>query len=224
MSTIGFIGPVKDMAALRALASEINGPRKAEYLEAQRRERCHKERVFLVETPMGPMSLIYRDAPNAGYRMAHIAASSNAFDKFYMQSVQKVAGVDFTKLPPGPPPHLVFEWTNGRAGKNCTMIGAPVPDASKFWKLCREMTQRSAEHSESRERHGITLERAFYLHDAKMAVVYMEGDDPQKALESNTSSTAAYDVWFAEQISNVHGIDFRAHKPPKAELLVSYDG
>jgi hypothetical protein len=223
MSTIGFVGPVKDAGAARAFAGEINGARKADYLASLKRSGCTRERVFLSETPMGPMILVYREAVNAGFQMATLAGSSNAFDKFYLESVTKMSGMDLTKVPPGPPPHLVFEWGSGKRAKGCTMIGAPVPDPAKFWKLCREMSMRAAEHRESRERDGTVLEQAFFLHEAKMAAVYMEGDDPHAAMERMMKSTATYDKWFIDQISAVHGIDFRGHALPKPELLVAFD-
>jgi hypothetical protein len=223
MSTIGFVGPVKNVEAVRTFAGELNGARKADYAAMQKRQGCVKERVFLAETPMGPMNLVYREAPNAGFHMAHLAASSNAFDKFYIESVSKIAGVDITKFPAGPPSHLAFEWVSGKPGKSHTMVGAPVPEAGKFWQMCREMSQRSAEHGESRSRNGITLERVFYLHDAKMAAVYIEGDDPTAAVEKMLTSTASYDKWFVEQLASVHGIDFRAKAPPKPELLIAFD-
>jgi hypothetical protein len=189
----------------------------------QKREACTKQRVFLAETPMGPMLMVYREAPNAGFAMAQLMASSNAFDKFYVESIGKMAGVDITKAPPGPPPHLVFEFVSGKPGKASTMIAAPVPDAAKFWKMCREMTARTSEHRESRERSGITLERAFYLHDAKMAVVYLEGDDPVASMEKAMASTAAYDKWFTGEVAAVHGMDMSAKPPPKPELLHAFD-
>src|SRR5689334_8290315 len=114
MSQIGFVGPVNDVGAMRELAKELNGARKSEYVAQQKRQGCLHERVFLAETPRGPMILAYRDAPNAGFQMARLATSSNAFDKFYLESVIKTAGVDFSKLPPGPPPHLIFEYVSGK--------------------------------------------------------------------------------------------------------------
>jgi hypothetical protein len=223
MSTIGFIGPVKDVGAARSFATELKGARREEYLAAQKRSGCVRERVFLSETPKGSMIMAYREAPNAGFQMAQLASSSNSFDKFYRESVAKISGVDLTTLPPGPPPHLAFEWTNGRRARSCTMFGAPVPDPAKFWKMCREMSMRSAEHRESREQHGIVLEQAFYLHDAKMVVVYVEGDDPHTAMERTMKSSSTYDKWFIDQVSAVHGIDFRSQVPPQPELLVLFD-
>jgi hypothetical protein len=214
---------VKDVAAARSFASEIKGERRNEYLAYQKRTGCRHERVFLAETPKGSMIMVYRDAPNAGMNMAQLASSSHPFDKWYRESVQKIAGMDFTSIPPGPPPQVAFEWTNGRRARSCTMIGAPVPDPSKFWKLCREMTMRTAEHRESREQHGICLEQCFYMHEAKMAVVYIEGEDPSKAMEESMKSSNNYDRWFVDQITAVHGIDFRNQPPPQTELLVLFD-
>ncbi len=82
---------------------------------------------------------------------------------------------------------------------------------------------RYAEHGEARERSGITLERVFYLHDAKMVAVYIEGDDPAHAMQKAMTSTTGYDKWFIDHASAVHGIDMRAGLPPQPELYYSYD-
>jgi hypothetical protein len=223
MSSIGFVGPVKDVEAFKHFAREVNGARKAEHDEACRRHGLTKQRVFLAQTPMGAMVNVYSEGLNVGFFMARLRASTNAFDKFQLESLNKMTGVNLTDLPAGPPPNLAFEWANGKHGKASTMIGAPVPDAAKFWQFCREMTIRYAEHGESRERSGITLERVFYLHDAKMVAVYIEGDDPAQAIQKSLGSSAAYDKWFIDQASAVHGIDMRASMPPKPELFYSFD-
>ena len=223
MSSVGFVAPVKEGAAARAFAAELKGERRAEYVSAQKRQGCTRERIFLTETPMGPMIVGYRDAHNAGFHMATLASSSSAFDKWYIESISRIAGRDLATMPAGAPPHLAFEWTNGQRSRSCTMIAAPVPDPSKFWQMCRDMSMRSGDHKESRERQGIVFEQAFYLHEMKMVAVYLEGTDVDGAMERSMSSTASYDKWFIEQASAVHGIDFKAHAPPKPELLVLFD-
>jgi hypothetical protein len=223
MSTVGFVGPVKDVDAFKAFAKEINGARKAEHIEACRRHGTTKQRIFLAQTPMGSMVNVYTEGLNAGFFLARMRASSNAFDKFYLESLTKMNGINMLDLPAGPPPNLAFEWASGKAGKASTMIGLPVPEASKFWQFCREMTVRYAEHGESRQRAGITLERAFYLHDAKMVAVYLEGDDPAGAITRSLTSSLPYDKWFVDHASAVHGIDLRSGTPPQPELYLSYD-
>lgn len=223
MSTVGFVGPVKDVEAFKAFAKEVNGARKGEHTEACRRNGIIKQRVFLAQTPMGAMVNVYSEGLNAGFFLARLRSSNNAFDKFHLDSLSKMSGVSLTDLPAGPPPNLAFEWANGKPGKASTMIGMPVPDAGKFWQFCREMTMRYTEHGESREQSGITLERAFYMHDAKMVAVYLEGDDPAQSLQKTLTSSAPYDKWFVEHASAVHGIDMRASAPPKPELYYSFD-
>jgi len=223
MSTIGFVGPVKDVEAFKAFAKEVNGGRKADYVDACRRHGTTKQRIFLAQTPMGAMVNVYTEGLNAGFFMARLRASSNAFDKFYLESLTKMSGINLTDLPAGPPPNLAFEWANGKPGKTSTMIGLPAPDAAKFWQFCRDMTTRYEQHGESREQSGITLERAFYLHDAKMVAVYLEGDDPAGAMAKSLSSTLPYDKWFIEHASAVHGIDMSRGMPPQPELYFSYD-
>ena len=223
MSQIGFVGPVKDVEAFKSFVKEIKGARNAEHVEACRRHGTTKERLFLAQTPMGAMINVYSEGLNVGFSLARLRNSSNAYDKFHLDSINKMSGINLTDLPAGPPPNLAFEWTNGKPGKASTMIGAPVADASKFWQFCREMTMRYAEHGESRERSGITLERAFYMHDAKMVAVYIEGDDPAAAMEKSITSSSPYDKWFIDRASAVHGIDMRASMPPRPELYYSFD-
>jgi hypothetical protein len=223
MSSVGFVGPVKDVEAFKAFAKEIGGARKADYVEACKRHGTTKQRIFLSQTPMGAMVNVYSEGLNAGFFMARLRASSNAFDKFYLESLSKMSGVNMSDIPPGPPPNLAFEWESGQPGKGSTMIGAPVPDASKFWQFCRDLTMRYEEHGESRRRAGITLERVFYLHDAKMVAVYLEGDDPAAGIAKSLSSGLPYDKWFVDHASAVHGIDMSAQPPPKPELYHSFD-
>lgn len=223
MSSVGFVGLVKNVDALRRFVSEVNGAKQGEFADSRKRLGITKERVFLGQTPMGPAVYAYTEGLNAGFAMARMRSSTLPFDKYFLETMTTITGRNLADLPAGPPPHLAFEWTNGKRGKSATMIGAPTPDASKFWQLCREMTMRYGEHAESRESHGITFERVFYMHDAKMVAVYIEGDDPAAAMEQSMKSTSAYDQWFMEATAKVHGIDFRAGPPPRPEQIVTLD-
>ena len=109
MSSIGFVGPLKDVDAFKSFAAEVNGGKKAEYVESRRRLGIEKERVFLMQTPMGPMVSVYTEGLNVGFMMARLRASSAAYDKGFIQALTKMSGVNLTELPAGPPPHLAFE-------------------------------------------------------------------------------------------------------------------
>jgi hypothetical protein len=223
MSVMAFGAPIKDVNAARELAAELKGDRRAEYVASQRRSGCVRERVFLGESPMGPIQMVYREGLNAGYRVAQLMASSNAFDKYYLETISRISGIDLSTRPAGPISHLAFEWTSGERHRNCTMFMAPVPDASKLWSFLRDVSARPAEHTESRQRMGLCYEQVFYLHDAKMIVGYCEGPDAQKAFSTMLESTSAYDRWFVEQTAVVHGMDLRKQKMTPPELLVLFD-
>src|SRR6266481_2876943 len=108
MSTIGFVGPVKDVEAFKTFAKEVNVARKGEHAEACRRHGITKQRVFLAQTPMGAMVNAYSEGLNAGFFLARLRASTNAFDKFYLESLSKMNGINMIDLPAGPPPNLAF--------------------------------------------------------------------------------------------------------------------
>src|SRR5260370_17976527 len=127
MSSIGFVGPVKDVEAFKSFAKETNGARKAEHHESCKRLGLTKQRVFLAQTPMGAMVNAYSEGLNAGFFFARLRASSHAFDKFYLMSLNNMTGVNITDMPAGPPPNLAFEWANGKAGKSSTMMACPCP-------------------------------------------------------------------------------------------------
>lgn len=223
MSVMAFGAPIKDVNAARELAATLKGERRAEYLASQRRSGCVRERIFIGESPMGPIQMMYRESTNAGFRLAQVLSSSNPFDKFYMESVSKIAGVELGSRPAGPPAHLVFEWTTGERSRNCTMFMAPVPDATKLWTFLREVSARPGEHTESRQAMCLCFEQIFYLHDAKMIVGYLEGPDAQNAYRKMLQSTSTYDRWFVDQTQVVHGVDLRTMEMKSPELLVLFD-
>lgn len=223
MSVMAFGAPIKDVNAARELAATLKGERRADYVASQRRLGCVRERIFLGDSLMGPMQMVYREGINAGFRAAQLMTSSNAFDKFYMESIAKIAGINISSRPAGPPSHLAFEWTSGERSRNCTMFMAPVPDATNLWSFLREVSGRFGEHTESRQAMGLCFEQIFYLHDAKMIVGYLEGPDAQGSYKKMLDSTSTYDRWFVDQTKVVHGVDMRTMEMKAPELLVLFD-
>jgi hypothetical protein len=92
------------------------------------------------------------------------------------------------------------------------------------WKqFCAETSgPRRAERMESMRRCGITRERVFLQQtpNADLAIVYLEGEDPQQELHKLLASTHPFDKWLADQIIDTHGIDVTQPPPPSNELVV----
>jgi hypothetical protein len=81
--------------------------------------------------------------------------------------------------------------------------------------------ERQAAHAASRTRHGISREAVWIQQTpgGDVAVVYMEADDLQAALQGLGSSEDAFDVWFRENLRDVHGIDLAQGFPPPEQTL-----
>jgi hypothetical protein len=77
---------------------------------------------------------------------------------------------------------------------------------------------RLAQHKESRTRLGITRELSWLQQtpDGDLAIVYIEVADPERMFEEMATSQQAYDVWFRQQVQEIHGLDLTA--PPDGPL------
>ena len=81
--------------------------------------------------------------------------------------------------------------------------------------------ERKAAHKASRARHGIARE-AVWIQPTPMgdlAVVYIEAEDLQAAFAGLGSSQDPFDVWFREQVRDVHGINLEDGFPPPEQIL-----
>lgn len=68
---------------------------------------------------------------------------------------------------------------------------------------------RRAEYEASRARLGITREQVWQQEtpEGTVTIVYLEADDVEQALAGIGSSQEPFDVWWREQIVEIHGID-----------------
>jgi hypothetical protein len=81
--------------------------------------------------------------------------------------------------------------------------------------------ERQAAHEASRASHGVTRE-AVWIQPTPMgdlAIVYLEADDLPAAFAGLASSQEPFDVWFREQVRDVHGINLEDGFPPPEQIL-----
>ena len=78
---------------------------------------------------------------------------------------------------------------------------------------------RRGEYEESRRRLGITEERAWIQSTpmGDMVLVYLEAEDPQRALQGMAESQEPFDVWFRQYIQDAHRVDITREQasPPE---------
>lgn len=103
-------------------------------------------------------------------------------------------------------------------------FAAPILSGKlETWKsFTREMNgPRRQEYEAHRKRAGIVHERVWHQHtpDGDMAIIYQEGDE--KAMEKIATSNDPFDVWFRQQVQDIHGIDFNNLPPgPLSEQIL----
>jgi hypothetical protein len=81
--------------------------------------------------------------------------------------------------------------------------------------------RRRAAHAASRARLGITAESVWIQRTpaGDLAVVHMQADDVEAALERMGTSDDPFDRWFASHVREVHGIDLAEPLPPLEQVL-----
>lgn len=95
-----------------------------------------------------------------------------------------------------------------------------LPQKTADWrKFIDELNgPRHAEFMESRRRAGVQ-ERTFLQSTpmGDLAVVTLEGDDPQKGFQQIVSATDPFSMWFLERVKDIHGVDLTKQdmKPPE---------
>ena len=72
---------------------------------------------------------------------------------------------------------------------------------------------------------GVTVERVWHqtTPQGDLAIVYEEADDLAQGLSRLAASQEPFDVWFKQQVLEMHGVDFNQPLPgPLPELLFDW--
>lgn len=95
-----------------------------------------------------------------------------------------------------------------------------LPGKLEAWRRFNQesLGSRLAGHQASRRRLGITRELAWLQQtpEGDMAIVYLEVEDPERAFQELGVSADPYDVWFRQQVLEIHGLDLA--QPPDGPL------
>ena len=90
--------------AWKRWAAELTGSRKSEFAEMNRRFGITEHRAYLQATPDGNfLAVVYTDGPGSEEFTPKVVASSHPFDRWFVQSVSDIHGIDPSgPLPPSP--------------------------------------------------------------------------------------------------------------------------
>lgn len=199
---------------------------KAEYEKARDAAGITMERVYTMETPKGLVVVAYLEGRNDFAKANEIQARSDLpFDKWFLETLKDIHGIDFRQAPSGPAPEVLFDWVDAQVQgrKRGLAFAAPVATgktdkgrafaAEAFGKRVNELTA-------SRRKIGSTHEFGM-LHHTPMGdifAVYLEGDDPRAANAAFARSSDPYDVWFKKEAGDILGQDFNQPLPAIQEI------
>ena len=105
---------------------------------------------------------------------------------------------------------------------------APVlPDKLEAWKEFHEQLDglRRWDFEDQQRRLGLIRHRVWLQDtpDGHVALVVQEGEDPERARALLAASNHPFDVWFKEQVLELHGLDLsQAPAEPDITLYVDY--
>jgi hypothetical protein len=87
------------------------------------------------------------------------------------------------------------------------------------------MEPRLREFEASNQRKGITRQVVCLQQTSQgdLVIVYFEAPDIPRVFEGLASSQEPYDVWFREQVKDIHGVDFSRPLPgPLPEVYIDW--
>ena len=103
----------------------------------------------------------------------------------------------------------------------------PVNQEEPWRRFLQELSgPRYEEYAESRRRLGILVESVWLAPKPSgggVAVVYLEAEDPERALRELAASEAPFDWWYGMEMRRLFGCDFaRLPRVAGGELLFSW--
>ncbi len=95
--------------AWKQWTAELDGPRKAEFENLNKRYGLTRHAAWLTETPAGPVVIALHEGPGADGFMAKIGPSTHAADLYFKEKLKELHGMDVTQPPPGPLPEIYLD-------------------------------------------------------------------------------------------------------------------
>ena len=92
----------------RAWMEELNGARRAEFVESRRRAGVH-ERTYLQSTPMGDLVIVTLEGDDPAGGFGKMMAANDEFTAWFIGKAQAVHGVDLSAPMTEAPSHLMID-------------------------------------------------------------------------------------------------------------------
>jgi hypothetical protein len=140
--------------------------------------------------------------------LAAPARSDLAIDKFFVEKIKEIHGIDLTQPPPGPAPEIVGEWGDpavSARGRGFAFSAPMIPGTEDRGREWSKRTFASDDMTRSRRALGQNMEQATLVSTPQGPViaVYIEGTDGAEANRRFAASTDPFDVAFKEELKQL---------------------
>ncbi len=222
--------PGKTEADIRSIAERFKTDPE-EYAESRRRSGVTLERAFWQHTPMGDFVVAYLETTGSVEQALGAPGQSDlALDKFFVEKVMEVHGIDLTQPSPGPAPEALGEWSDPavtRRGRGWAFCAPGIPGTEDRGRAWTRATFASEDMTRSRRALGENVEVVTLVQTPQGPViaVYIEGEDPVESNRRFAASTDPFDVAFKEECTHLFPpfIDFNQPVPGITEIFDSQE-
>ena len=173
-----------------------------QYAESRKRLGIMLERVYLQTTPMGDFVVAYIESERSfGETTAAMLASDLEIDKFFVEKVREIHGIDLTQPPPGPPPETIGTWSDPavtKRGRGFAFTAPTLPDTRDAGRAFIKDAFSRDDMTRSRQALNQNLEvvTAVATPQGDVVAVYLEGKDPEAGNARFAASEDQFDSWF----------------------------
>jgi hypothetical protein len=108
LTAVAFPIPPGKTAEWRRFIAELNGPRRAEFIESRQRAGVH-ERTFLQSTPTGDLVIVTLEGDDPAQAFAQMASATDAFSTWFLETAKRIHGLDLAAPRTAPPSELVAD-------------------------------------------------------------------------------------------------------------------
>jgi hypothetical protein len=200
-----------------------------QYAESRNRLGIQLERVYLQTTPMGNFVVAYVESERSfGETTAALVASELEIDKYFVNQIREIHGVDLTQPPPGPPPETIGEWSDPavtQRGRGFAFCAPTLPDTRDAGRAF--ITDAFSRDDMTRSRRALNQNLEVVTVSATpegdVVAVYLEGQDPAAANAKFAASDDPFDAWFRAELGKLIPpfVDFSKPVPGVSEIFDS---
>jgi hypothetical protein len=220
--------PGKTEEDIKSISEKFRADPKG-YFESRQRAGVTLERAYWQHTPMGDFVVAYSESEGTFADVTEkFAEQATEIDRFFIEAIKKVHGIDITEPLPGPPPETVGEWvdpavTERRRGM--AFLAPLLPGQEEHGRTWARETFSQEEMTESRRalHQNVEVVTLVQTPQGPAVGVYLEGEDPFQGNRTFAASTKPFDVRFKDELRTLTppSIDFSQPVPGVTEIFDS---